>query len=158
MMRIPYVKIMEIRSLKDYLDKSDIPKISKWFYNKAYNFQCKPILKLLKKSKDNINHIYNTDLIEFVKFYTQTSSNHDNIRVHEVTIQGIIYCSLDFVNLNCSLKVDSLRRTIQYIKYTPTRDITKELISLNTGVDPYKRIYNTMIDFIIHYILEGEKE
>lgn len=156
MMKIPYLKIMEIRSLKKDLDNSDASLISRWLYSKGYNLQCKPIIKILKKSKNQINYIYNTDLIEFAKFCTQTISNHDNIIVHVATIQGIVYCSLDFIDLNCSLKADSLRRTIQYIQYTPTRDITKELISLNTGVDPYKRIYNAMIDLIIHYILEGE--
>ena len=85
MMRIPYVKIMEIRSLKDYLDKSDIPKISKWFYNRAYNFQCKPILKLLKKTKDNINQainqqiFFNYHLVSFLFVYlTDLNSRFSN--------------------------------------------------------------------------------
>ena len=158
MMRIPYVKIMEIRSLKDYLDKSDIPKISKWFYNKAYNFQCKPILKLLKKSKNQINHIYSDDIIEFSRFVMQASSNHGAIRGHHDTVQGDVYCSLDFIELHCSLKASDFSPTIRLEQYGYSKDIRKELISLDTGINSYKEIYDTMIDFIIRYILEGEKE
>ena len=49
MMKIPYLKIMEIRSLKKDLDNSDASLISRWLYSKGYNLQCKPIIKVLKK-------------------------------------------------------------------------------------------------------------
>ena len=155
MMKIPYLKIIEIRSLKTDLDNSDASKLSRWLYNKGYYLQCKPIIKLLKQSKDQTNHIYNTDLIEFAKFVGQTNNAHGSIRVQVSNFYGFTYCSVDFVNFNCSLRADDSNHTIWHTQHTVSKDIRKELISLNTRVSPYKEIYNEMIDFIIKYMTEG---
>lgn len=155
MMKIPYLKIMEIRSLKKDLDNSGASKISRWLYNKGYNLQCKPIIRLLKKSKNQTNHIYNTDLIEFAKFVSQTNMIHESIRVRVNNFYGFNYCSLNFINFKCSIRADDSNNNVQYTQHTSSRDIKKELVSLNTTVSPYKEIYNEMIDFIIRYLTEG---
>lgn len=155
MMKIPYLKIMEIRSLKKDLDNSGASKISRWLYSKGYDLQCKPIIKLLKKSKNQINHIYNTDLIEFAKFVNQTNLTHDSIRVQVNNFYGFTYCSLNFTNFKCSIRADDRDNNVQYTQHANSRDVKKELVSLNTRVSPYKEIYNEIIDFIIKYLTEG---
>ena len=102
-----------------------------------------------------INYIYNTDLIEFAKFINQTNMVHDSIRVQINNFYGHTYCSLDFIKFGCSIRADDTKHIIQYTKYTASKDIKKELVSLNTKVSPYKEIYNDMIDFIIKYLMEG---
>lgn len=152
MMKIPYLSIMEIGSLKRDLNNSKMSIISRVLYRIGYNLQCKPIIKVLKKSKTKINHIYNTDLIEFAKFVNQSGYEQNSIKIIVNNFYGFTHCSISFINLSCVLKADSKSKNVQYITRTRFRDVKKELASLNTRVSPYKEIYNEMVDFIINYL------
>lgn len=154
-MKIPYGQIIEVRMMKDDIDQSRLTGLSKWFYNIGYKLQCRPILKKLERSKENINYIKATDLILFAQFVSQTGYDDPNIHVKVSTGYGNISCVINFKSINTSFTAVSYSDKIGVYIHGKKKDTHKELISLNTGISPGNYVYNSIMTYIIEY-LKGE--
>lgn len=157
MMKIPYEQIVEVRLMKDEIDKTRTTRISKWFYNKGYRFQCRPILNRLEESTKKINYIGPNDLINFAVLAYQTFVPGTDISATAKSCSfDDMRCDIQFKSLGVSVSTTSAKGdTIHLTEHSDKRDVHREVVSLNTGIEPGRSIYNAMIDYISKY-LKGE--
>lgn len=156
MMKIPYEQILEVRTMKDDIDKTKSSRVSKWFYNKGYQLQCRPIIKRLEDSTKQINYIDPSDLVSFAIFASQTFVPNTNIEAITKSFLGEMTCTIKFNSVGVSVTATSAKgERIHLIEYSKKKDVQREVVALNTGIEPGRGVYNAMIDYIVKY-LKGE--
>ena len=156
MMKIPYDQILEIRFMKNEIDKTHKTKLAKWFFEKGYYYNCRPIIRKLEASLDKPNFINPSEIISFANFVYETFVENGNISAIAKSNFGKgMYCEISFKNIGVVIKANEWSHLLSVTQHTKDKEIKKEYVALNTYIEVGKKVYEEMVNYIIRY-LKGE--
>ena len=156
MMKIPYDQILEIRFMQDEIDRTYKTKLAKWFFEKGYYYNCRPIIRKLEASLDKPNFINPSEIISFANFVHGTSVKDSSISVITRSNFGKgMYCEISFKNISVDIRANEWSHLLSATQHTKDKEIRKEYVALNTYVEIGKKVYEEMVNYIIRY-LKGE--
>lgn len=144
MMELPYQQILEVRSLKDDLKKSDI------LSRLTYIIHCNSMCKMLKKSKKYVTLIRKKDIYSFAVFAM-------NIKDDRLEVKSIIDTYTIKFKKGKEMVIIETRSPLDELLYiTDKREENKEIsfdvLKINNAQGYGEFCYGIMIDVIIDYM------